>query len=69
MVDMKNYFNDENRTAMLWAVRFEWPSGAQFTFNCYLQWATLVVCDVDGSGKLLYSKEGVNQGDTLTMTA
>ena len=53
---------------MLWAVRFEWPSGAQFTFNCYLHWATLVVCDVDGSGKLLYSKEGVNQGDTLTMT-
>ena len=45
LVDAQNAFNEENRTAILWDIRHEWPSGAQFTFNCYRQWATLVVCD------------------------
>ena len=35
LIDARNAFNEENRTAMLWAVCHEWPSGAQFTFNCY----------------------------------
>ena len=35
LIDARNAFNEEKRTAMLWAVRHEWPSGAQFTFNCY----------------------------------
>ena len=43
LIDACNAFNEENRTAMLWAVRHEWPSGAQFTFNYYRHWATLVV--------------------------
>ena len=52
---------------MLWAVR---PSGAQFTFNCYRHWATLVVRDIGyGSGHFLHSKEGVTQGDPLAMIA
>ena len=34
LIDSRNAFNKENRTAMLWAVRHKWPSGAQFTFNC-----------------------------------
>ena len=55
---------------MLWAVRHECPSGAQFTFNCYRHWATLVVRDIgDGSGHFLHSKEGVTQGDPLAMIA
>ena len=33
LIDARNAFNEENRTAMLWAVWHEWPSGAQFTFN------------------------------------
>ena len=45
LIDAHNVFNEENRTDMLWAVRHKWPSGAQFTFNCYLHWATLVVRD------------------------
>ena len=33
LIGARNSFNEEKRTAMLWAVRHEWPSGAQFTFN------------------------------------
>ena len=70
LIDARNSFNEENRTAMLWAVRHEWPGGAQFTFNCYRHWATLVVRDTaDGSGHFLHSKEGVTQGDPLSMIA
>ena len=70
LIDTRNAFNEENRTAMLWAVRHEWPSGAQFTFNCYRHWATLVVRNTeDGSGHFLQSKEGVTQGDLLAMIA
>ena len=55
---------------MLWAVRHEWPSGAQFMFNCYRHWATLVVWDTgDGSGHFLHSKEGVTHGGSLAMIA
>ena len=55
---------------MLWAVRHEWPGGAQFTFNCYRHWDTLVVRNItDGSGHFLHSKEGMTQGDPLTMIA
>ena len=53
---------------MLWAVRNEWPSGAQFTFNCYCHWATILVQESeDGSGHFLYSKEGMTQGDPLAI--
>ena len=55
---------------MLWSVRHEWPSGAQFTFNFYRHWGTLMVSNTeDGSGHFLYSKEGVTQGDPLNMIA
>ena len=55
---------------MLWTVRHDWPSGAQFTFNCYRHWATLVVRNTeDGSGHFLHIKEGVTQEDPLAMIA
>ena len=68
LIDTHNAFNEENRIAMLWAVWHECPSGAQFTFNWYRHWATLVVRDKGyGSGHFLHSKEGMTQGDPLTM--
>ena len=68
LIDARNVFNEENRTAMLCTVRNEWLSGAQFTFNCYRHWATLVVRDIgDGSGHFLHSKERVTQGEPLDM--
>ena len=70
LIEARNAFNEENRTAMLWAVCHEWTSGAQFAFNCYCYWATLVVWDRgDGSGHFLHSKEGVTQGYPLAMIA
>ena len=33
LIDAHNAFNEENRTAMLWAVLHEWPSGVRFPFN------------------------------------
>ena len=55
---------------MLSAFRHDWPSGAQFTLNCYRHWATLVVRESgDESGHFLHSKEGVTQGDPLAMIA
>ena len=55
---------------MIWAVWHEWPSGLQFTFNCYRHSATIVVRDTgDGSGHFLHREEGVTQGDPLAMIA
>ena len=48
LIDMYNEFNEVNQNAMLWEVRHEWPSGTQFTFNCYRQWANLVIQDGGG---------------------
>ena len=57
LIDARNVFNEENRTDMIWAVRHEWPSDLQFTFNCYRHWATLVVRETgDGSGHFMHSK-------------
>ena len=52
---------------MLWTLRFEWPSGAQFVFNCYLHWNTLVIRAGYEMGHFLFIKEGVTQGDPLAM--
>ena len=58
----------KTRKAVLWAIRNEWPSGTRFTFNCCRHWYTLVVRDTeDWSGHFSHSKEGVTQGDPLSM--
>jgi hypothetical protein len=67
LVDAANAFNELNRTAMLWTIRHEWPSGARFASNCYRHWATLVIRGKGGTVVLIFSKEGVTQGDPLSM--
>ena len=64
MIDASNAFNSINRQAALWNVRVIWPSCSLFVFNTYRGWAPLVVTD---SNEYLYSKEGVTQGDPLSM--
>jgi hypothetical protein len=67
LIDAKNAFNELNRIVMLWIIRHEWPAGARFTFNCYKHWGTLVIRTNDGTGTFIFSKEGVTQGDPLSM--
>ena len=69
LVDAKNAFNEGNRTRMVWTIRHTWPSGARSVFNCYRHWAVLVVRAGNGVASFLFSKEGVTQGDPLSMVA
>ena len=67
LIDEQNEFNEDRRTAMLWDVWHEWPSSANFTFNFYCHWSTLVVRNSVGSCQFLHRKEDATQGDPLAM--
>ena len=70
LVDARNAFNELNREVMLWVIRHEWPQGARFVFNCYQHWAILLVRgNKHGAAFIVYSQEGVTQGDPLAMVA
>ena len=64
LVDASNAFNSLDRAALLWNARILWPRCSRFLFNTYSGWAALVV---HGSEEFLYSREGVTQGDPLSM--
>jgi len=64
LVDAANAFNLLNRVAMLLHACVLWPCCAHFLFNTYRGWSVLVL---KGSSTFLYSKEGVTQGDPLSM--
>ena len=64
LVDEANAFNSLNRTAMLLHAHVFWPLCAHFLFKTYRGWLVLVL---RGSSTYLYSKEGVTQGDPLSM--
>jgi hypothetical protein len=69
LVDASNAFNAVNRTAALWNVRQKWPSAARFLFNTYRGYNLLVIrsSTTPGSGTIMLSREGVTQGDPLSM--
>jgi hypothetical protein len=60
---------DANRTLMCWTLRHVWPSGARYVFNCYRHWSVLVVQAGSGNATFLFIKEGVTQGNPLSMVA
>ena len=64
MVDAKNAFNSINRVAGLWNARYLWPRCSRYLFNTYRGHSSLWI---NGHPDPLYSKEGVTQGDPLSM--
>ena len=67
LVDTRNGFNELSRLAMLWTVRHCWPAGARFAFNCYKNWAQLILHQTGDPPVTILSREGVNQGYPLSM--
>ena len=66
-VDARNGFNELGRKAMLWTVRHRWANGSRFAMNCYRHASMLILRRQGGSCELLLSREGVTQGDPLSM--
>ena len=56
--------NSVNRVAALWNARVLWLRCSHFLFNSYRGYARLLI---QGSDHFLLSKEGVTQGDLLSM--
>ena len=67
LVDARNGFNELSRLAMLWNIRHLWPKGSRFAFNCYRHEVMLVFQNPGKEATILWSKEGVTQGDPMAM--
>ena len=44
-----------------------WPAGARFAFNCYRHWAQLLLHEPGEPPVKILSREGVTQGDSLSI--
>ena len=67
IVDARHGFNELSRLAMLWTVQHCWPAGARFAFNGYKHWAQLLLRQPREMPVTILSREGVTQGDPLSM--
>ena len=67
LIDARNGFNELIRLSVIWTVRHRWPAGAIFAFNCYKHWAQLLLRQPGELTVPILSKEGVTQGDPLSM--
>ena len=67
LVDARNGFNELSRLVMLWTVRHRWPAVAIFAFNCYKHWAQLLPRQPGEPSVTILIREGVTQGDLLSM--
>ena len=67
LVDACNGFNELSRLEMLWTVRHSWTARARFVFNCYRHWAQLLLRHPGAPPITIPSREGVIQGDPLSM--
>ena len=67
LVDACNGFNEMSCLEMLWTVRYRWPAGARSAFNCYRHWAQLLILHLEEPPVTILSREGVTQGDPLSV--
>ncbi len=67
LVDAANGFNNLSRLGMLWTVRHRTPKLSRFAFNCYRHEARLLCRQPGKEALILMSREGVTQGDPLSM--
>ena len=52
---------------MMWTVRYRWPAGARFAFNCYRRWVQLLLLQPGQPPVTILNREGVTQEDPLYM--
>ena len=67
LVDARNGFNDMSHLMMLCTVRHRWPARARYAFNCYKDWAQLLLRQPGELLVTILSREGVTQGDPLSL--
>ena len=67
LVDARNGFKSLGRLEMLWTVCHRWPAGTRFAFNCYRHLAQLLPHQLGEPPVPILIREGVNQGDPLSM--
>ena len=63
----RNGFNEMRHLTMLWTVWRHWPEKLRFTFNCYKNLAQILLRQTWTPLVTLMSKEGVTQGDPLSV--
>ena len=67
LVGACNGFNKLSRLEMLWTVQHHWPARARFAFNWYRHWAPFLLRQPGEPPVTILIREGVNQGDPLSM--
>ena len=66
-VDACTGFNDLIRLEILWNVRHCCPVGGIFSFKCYKHWAQILIRQPGDPSVMILSREGVTQGDLLSI--
>ena len=67
LIDSRNGFNKLSRFSIMWTVGHHWTAGARFAFNCYRHLAQLLLRQLGELPVTILSREGVTQGDPLSM--
>ena len=52
---------------MMWTVQHCWMAGGRFAFNCYRHWSQLLLHHPGEPPVTILSREGITQGDPLSM--
>ena len=61
LVDVRNGLNELIQSAMMWTVQHRYPAGTSFAFNCYRNWAQLLLRQLGEPPVTILIREGVTQ--------